>query len=603
MQILPTLSSESISSLTDTFFIGANYQAAANDNFANELARQQQARDAVANDETHSVQVALESTPQVTPLNSSPYNLTSDNGITYTTEEVVFTQKELEDLERDLRREGAPEETLTELKKLTEQPGGSTLGEVMVALQSQRDYPTLSKGESETLKGLVAKMDASGDLYSTVTGLLEGRDGKAALEALVKGMGGLNGGTVQVSVQEMNVLAKAAGLSDTATQQMLSLFGKNGTLQLNQGQLASLLSPALNDFSLEAANMKQLNAAIDKTLGTLLQEAKDRMAAEKEASSLSTRKSEQSKVVIEKTVLENVNNTLEGTRASQLDAQVDAQVESQLKGQADTKLNADKLQETLDSKLVSDKESLKEFNAKNDAKDTFGGNDARNGGQSDSRNDAWGQLLEKANVRAEVAAMSASKNITTPVIGIGGLASDAQQVAQKLANASHTQRTQMASQAAAQVEKALLTAARDGSKSIELQLHPAELGALNITLTARNGEVSAILRSERSETAELLHRQMEQIRAQLEDQGVKIDKIEVRQGTQDNSASYDSWSGMQEHNARQEENAQKEWLERLRNLAKVRNDVTNVEEQALEHNMHREGNTAGNAAQSLYVVA
>ncbi len=589
MQIMPTTSS-SILSLTDSYFIGADFQGSSAANFADELNRQQEARDAVANDESHSVKAALDSDePRVTPLSQAPYNLTTNNGVTYTTEEVIFTQSELKELERDLRREGAPEDSLEELKKLTEQPDGSTLGEVMVALQSQRNYPSLSTTESETLKGLTKKIDPSGNLYSTVMGHLNNRDGKSALEALTKGMGNLSGAGVTVTQDELAVLAKAMGLSNTASQQMFGLFGSEPMLTLNQAQFTSLMGPAFNDFSVEASNMKKLSDAVDKTLGTLLQEAKERMAAEKDATELSSRKTEQSKVVIEKTVLENVNSTLEGTRASQLDAQL----ETQLKKQADETLET----KLLNAKDVSANQELSE-NMQHAGQDFLNEHNSRN----TTQDDAWAQLLQKASTRSATTNVSATQNITTPVLGIGGLtATNTQQLAQNIANAQ-AQRTQMSMQAAAQVEKALLTAAKDGSKSLELQLHPAELGSLNITLTARNGEVTAMLRSERSETAELLQKQLEFIRSQLEDQGVKIEKIEVRQGTQENSASYDTWDGMDNHNARQEENAQKELFERLRNLGRMRNSRANTEETDLARHMHIQDNTAGNAAQSLYIV-
>ncbi len=584
MQILPT-TSNSILSLTESYFIGADFQGAAGESFAEELYRQQMARDAVSADEIHSVQVALESTPQVNPLSQAPYNLTSDNGVTYTTEEVIFTQQEIEDLERDLRRQGAPAESLEELNKLAEQPGGSTLGEVMIALQNQRDYPLLSTDESETLKRLTAKIDSTGTLYSTLMGHLSNRNGKEALDALVQGMSNLNGGSTIFTKEELSVLTKSMGISEDATNKILGTFGSAKALKLNQAELATVLAPAVNDFATEASNLKKLGTAVDKVLDPLLQEAKERMAAEKTATELSSRKSEQSKVMIEKTVLENVNSTLEGTRTSQLDAQLEKQ-------QEDAKLTKD----TLDLKLAGNKD-FSQDQSQDNAKDAFTNNE--------SKSDAWSQLMDKTSVRtSDTAAIAATtKNITTPVIGIGGLASTNAQLAQNLANSQQAQRANLASQAAAQVEKAMLSAARDGSKSLELQLHPAELGTLSITLTARNGEVSALLRSERPETAEMLQKQMDQIRAHLEEQGIKIDKIEVRQGSQENTASHDMWNGMNEHNARQEENAQREMLDRLRNLGKVRNNGVNSQETALEHNMHNMDSSARNAAQTLYVVA
>ncbi len=606
MQIMPTTSKSPLS-LVDSYFIGADFSGSAGDSFAEALSRQQEARDAVASGESHSVEVALDEIPQVTPTSQAPYNLTSDDGgVTYTADEVFFTQKELEDLERDLRKEGAPAESLEELRKLAEQPGGSSLGEVMAALQNMRDYPELSETERSTLKALTNKLDPTGGLYSDIRGHLSNRDGEAALDALVKAMDNLNGQSAMFTAKEMDVLAKSMGLSDESTQQLLRQFGNKTSVTLTKEGLSAFLTPAKSEFSVDAAKQEKLSAALDKTLGPLLQEARERMEAEKSAFEHSTRVSEHKKVMIEKTVMENVNSHLEGARASQGDL---AGAEKALKGDvADVRKDA---LNALNGENESPKDGLgKELLGKDVAKDS---KDFKDQGQNftdaknDQRNDAWGQLLDKTAVRTADttgAAQSASKNITTPIIGIGGLNASSAQLAQNMANTqAQAQKAHLATQAAQQVEKALLTAARDGSKSLQLQLHPAELGTLNITLTARNGEVSAIIRSERSETAEALNKQMEQIRAQLEDQGVKIDKIEIRQGAQENSAQYDSFTDQQQSKARQEENAQRELMERLRNLGKVRNDNTNLNGEALERNMHSMTSTAGNAAQSLYIVA
>ncbi len=619
MQILPT-TSQSILSLTDSYFIGADFSGSAGDSFAEELARQQEARDAVAQGESHSVQSVLDSTPQVTPLSQAPYNLTTDNGVTYTADEVLFTQNELKDLERDLRRQGAPEESLEELKKLSDQPGGSSLSEVMAALSNQRDYPSLNKEERDTLKALTNKLDPSGDLYSDIRQQLNGHNGQGALNSLINAMDNLQGQGTVFTQKEISLLTKALGLSDPISDQIMGQFGNNASLTLNKEGLSALLAPAQSDFNLEAANKKKLSTAVDATLAPLMQEARERMAAEKSASELSSRESEQRKVMIEKTVLENVNNNLENARAKHLETpavnpaekQMDKQVEKQADKNILVNTEGNKLMDKLSEKTSMQNESSNATDAKLDAKlvqDKEFSKDMQQQGDAQQQtqenpHSLWGQAIDKSAVRSEAKPVSITNNITTPVIGIGGLsAGNAQQIAQNLANAQQAQRNQMASQAASQVEKAMLTAAKDGSKSLELQLHPAELGSLNITLTARNGEVSAIIRSERSETAEILHKQMEHIRSQLEEQGVKVDKIEVRQGSQENTASQDSWKDAQYNQARQEENAQKELMERLRNLGKVRNDNTNISETALERNMHSTSSSAGNAAQSLYIVA
>ena len=160
----------------------------------------------------------------------------------------------------------------------------------------------------------------------------------------------------------------------------------------------------------------------------------------------------------------------------------------------------------------------------------------------------------------------------------------------------------LAAQVARQVESGLLSALKDGGSRLDLQLHPQELGAITLTLTARNGEVSARIRSEKSETAEMVSRQLDSIRANLEQQGIKVDKIEVQIQNQQGDDGR-QWQNLDQHNSRQEEDARREELARLKNLATLRNSEENSDSGILEQPVHSLGQTARYATQSLHVVA
>ncbi len=656
MQIMPTTSTSS--AFSDNLFADSTSKGESGSSFAAEMARQQEARDAVNDGEAHSVQAALgeDDTPKVTPLNQAPYNLTSTNGVTYTIDEVVFTKEELKQLEKDLKANGAPLESLNEIKKLVQQPDGSTLGEVMAAANTLREYPSLTDKEAQTLKGLTNKIDASGNLYSAMSGHLADNNGQGALNAFVQA---IQGNGVQVTREEMVTLSKALGLDDSTKQELMAQFGDSNTITLNQVGMKGFMMPAFNDFSGEVADREKIAKALDAALGEILQKAKDRMAAEKAATELSSRKVEQSKVVIEQTVLEKVNGNLEGTRAAQenLNTQTqekgkrltvetsttDKNAKSHVQAEnaktndlVQAQVNTTNMGNTLQSASTPLREKVATTSTHEKTENTTSQilshqdknvihvqsvtghdaneNDARDNkdAQSDNKNDAWSQIFTKTDVRTTDASLDAratdarpvsvSNAVSTPVLGIGGLVQP-QNTAQNLLNQGQVGRQGLSQRAAAQVEQAMLSAAKDGSKSLELQLHPAELGSLTITLTARNGEVSAMIRSEKTETAEMLNQQIDQLRVQLENQGIKIDKMEVRTGSEENASTHDTWQGMDQHNAHQEENARREMFDRMRNLATVRNNSTSQENATLERNMQSDSHTAGNAAQSLHVVA
>ena len=148
----------------------------------------------------------------------------------------------------------------------------------------------------------------------------------------------------------------------------------------------------------------------------------------------------------------------------------------------------------------------------------------------------------------------------------------------------------------------MLSSLKGGGTRLDLQLNPQELGSINVSLTVRNGEVSAIIRSEKSETTDMINRQVDAIRSNLEQQGIKVDKVEVRQDTRQDQNSA-SWQDFTQHNARQEEDARREGLARLKNLAGVRNSTSNSAMTTLEQPVHSLGSTAIYATSNLNVVA
>lgn len=63
--------------------------------------------------------------------------------------------------------------------------------------------------------------------------------------------------------------------------------------------------------------------------------------------------------------------------------------------------------------------------------------------------------------------------------------------------------------------------------SVELQLHPASLGTLNIAVTAKNGIVTAQFTAQDEAVRTILENQVAELRSRLDEQGVKVEAIEV----------------------------------------------------------------------------
>lgn len=81
-----------------------------------------------------------------------------------------------------------------------------------------------------------------------------------------------------------------------------------------------------------------------------------------------------------------------------------------------------------------------------------------------------------------------------------------------------------------QVQEALLKDLGQGRKQMTLDLDPANLGRLQVMLQVKDKDVHAILRADDPETAKMLTAQLDTIKKALEDQGLKVQNLEVQTG-------------------------------------------------------------------------
>lgn len=112
---------------------------------------------------------------------------------------------------------------------------------------------------------------------------------------------------------------------------------------------------------------------------------------------------------------------------------------------------------------------------------------------------------------------------TTPVTGAAPSAGGTVQntsFAETLANARHGAAADPAEQIAVQVRRAQVA----GQEQINIKLHPAELGRIEVKLESNNdGTLRAVISAERSETLDLLQRDARGLERALQEAGVKTD--------------------------------------------------------------------------------
>ena len=104
-----------------------------------------------------------------------------------------------------------------------------------------------------------------------------------------------------------------------------------------------------------------------------------------------------------------------------------------------------------------------------------------------------------------------------------------------------------------QVQDTVLTMMKSGAKRLEVSLNPVELGQMAVVLTMKNGEINAVIQADKAESASLINQQLDTIRQELENQGFKVENIDVEVGLSNHSDSQtgQNWESMQQHNSEQ----------------------------------------------------
>lgn len=590
----------------------------------------------------------------------SPYSRNTSNGVTYTLSEVCFTKQEVQDMYSKLIKAGATPESLGKLAALAEMPDGATLAQITASVKGGGDIPVLTDEDKANITSLLKKIDPSGVLDTNVQAMMLQGNTQQAFNTITAFVSKLDpAGTLEVSQGEAISLGRGLGLNTSNLQTLANSFGNSASITCLNEQFGTLMAPVTDFFTTQAAAQKTLDTALKTTLQPIISKARARTEKEKQASSLRDRTVQQSKTLIDKTVQKKTSNilgeTLEaGQKAEPGDIKIAAQSEaigkdtaaakhegsqsaSENKAIVTQRMPAEKTaensiaqQSNSQAAQQSGSQSLARASSQADtqtgaqtAKNTSANqihaqaatqqaaalddkgqkNADSNSGQSESDKDqkgktAWGDLLSKVDTQSAAVAGRGS----TPAYA----AAQAAQAAQAGQNISDVQDPSAAApigrQVAQQVEQGMLSTVKGGGTRLDLQLNPQELGSITVSLSVRNGEVSAIIRSEKSETNDMISRQVDAIRTNLEQQGLKVDKLEVRQETQQEQNSA-SWQDFNQHNSQQEEDARREELARLKNLATVRNSTNSSNISTLEQPVHSLGNAARYATSNLNVVA
>lgn len=518
------------------------------------------------------------------PYSSAPTTLETPPEDT-PVEDIRFTDSELADVIKNLREQGVDDETLARVAELMNRPGGTTAKEIQAAVMGT-ESAKLTDADLQRISSFLDRIDPSGQYKTSIMDDLKAGKTFRAFENMEKAMRAMaddSKATLNLDKNEILSLGKALRLGDDAMKSLEKAFGGKESLRLGAKEARELLAPMNLEMQKQEKNLNKSVEVLANALQPAVDKARKRLKAEADAAGQRSRRTEQSETLIRDTVTrEGLNKAADtATRAAEK-AEASAQ-----KADA-SKTAAESAKEAAGKQASRDATPDKAFAATNDAKaaaDTKAKKaevekattdklDARTAGaKADAKDDPWEALLSKLEVRTNQAATVATANTPNtrtesaqPLASTMNLqsAQNATQTARTVANAPTT-----SARVLSQVEQGVFSALADGTKRLTLNLNPVELGAVSVILSSRNGEVSALLKPEKAETAAVLAQQADALRQSLEQQGIKVDKVDV-QTPQEQRQNASQWQGTDSHNASQEQQSRRDALDRMRRLGRMR---------------------------------
>ena len=182
-----------------------------------------------------------------------------------------------------------------------------------------------------------------------------------------------------------------------------------------------------------------------------------------------------------------------------------------------------------------------------------GTNNSGSGGQGKDGSSAWKEMWGKIKTTSQ----------GTNEMGAGQKMQDKanttmQQILGKNSGSGKTSQNQeMRANVLKQVQNGMLRNLNQGGKELTMRLHPPQLGKLNVTLQVQNQEVSALIKSSSPEVAKMIQNQVAELKHVLEQQGLKVQKLEVQtQLAQEESSK--NWFSQDEHNQAKDRREQRE---------------------------------------------
>ena len=512
----------------------------------------------------------LDTAPVMADDQHKPVSIANEESPVTEDEESIFddehareqrmTQEEFEEVRDDLEEYGMSEEEIAEIEEKVNSEEGLTWGEFVSTLAEKMTdvrKVELSDDDKDALNTFFAKLGFSEEESAKlITKIENGEQGKVLAEMQAKIDNMPKQQQLMFTKDEVQAFSTAMNFSKELTSKIKEALGQNA--------MAKEVKEAFTMIRQEMVDMDEKDAKLVRSVGNAFikamgEQAKESTAAKdlNQAVDLKPRVSEdaqQAKVAIK----EDLKDVVEARK----DSLPNSNAENAAK----------QAKKVLPEQAQADQHDMAEH-----------GNDKEQ--QNNNWNSFFGKLQSDANQPANAQFQAKTVSIDASL-------------ATSLNDATQTKGQPWEKIAAPkvmhQVENAFMQNLENGTKQLTIQLTPENLGKLNIMLQVNGKEVSAVIKADNAESARIIADNIDIIKASLENEGLKVEKLEVQTSLSSQRDSQD-WFGKNEHNMAREREMMETMRNHLRSMREengtVAQDMQNVREQAI------------NADQGLHVIA
>ncbi|WP_319778610.1 flagellar hook-length control protein FliK [Maridesulfovibrio sp.] len=574
MKILPHLeqSNQDLSNILDRTSLSEDtYRSSMFDNFLYSCRSDvdstfQQAQELVNNSQTVYEETAsyTESTRAAEYIDEAAENV-SMQSVEEQPQDLTVSREDWKDIKKELEEYGLDDKDIADLEEKVMSENGITYGQLVAELSSMM----------KTMKGINLSPVQEQNLNSIFTQLGFSPDESKGLLASIRQ------GKLGDVVEKMQ--AKLASMSDTDKLQLSADEAKTLTDLLKlKGNVGNKVAGLLTANGATVADFKKGFSALKTALAQqqATQDAKDLKLVKSVADSLHSameKASDQSPSTMRMASAEVISDSMGVSKEIGDGARQDARNNgenssrngSDLKGEG----NSGKQQAGQGDGKSGNRHWLEELLSDSDDQDSW--------------NDFFGKLSDESVGKGEG---SLNGNIFGNGFGTLQSAVKSAQAGKVDTMWEKTARSNILEQ----VQEGVFKNLGQGRNQLTLKLNPHDLGTVNVMLQVKNKDVQATIRAENPDTAKVLAEQLDVVKKALEEQGLKVEKLEVQTGIAD-SQTDTSWKNAEDHNSAQYQGMMSEMRKRWQTLRQEGTSLAQ-EMQSVDHK-------AQISPSGLYIVA